>query len=172
MMWLLLLTGCTQNVFFPPDLWMSDSGDSGAFCRNQQVGEMTCDADNANWTWTARSEGWVERGTLSIFRLVDGAAEVHGMTRVATDPGGGWDQFETGPLQAGVSVDVQENGVSSQFACSLDHARLTAVVRFYDAADDLVDCLVWGDDTESALAQIRNIDPQVSAMGGCRILNE
>lgn len=188
-MLLLLLTGCINTVRFPPDLWVWDSAwdtglrnprgdddddDTTGSTEDEPVGVETvhggCDAEDTAWTWTVRTNGWVGFGTLDIFRTSDEQAEAHTLFVVASDPGGGWDELQAGPLLDGVDPATQAANADSRFDCELDETTLSYVVRVRDGDGVLIDCVVWGADPQGATARIRNLDPDVLALGGCHLV--
>ena len=170
-MFVLALVGCTDVVFFPPDLWPMDTADTGA-SSTEDVEEPSgvkvvsasagCDPLDEAWTFTARTDGWVGFGVIDVFRTADQQSEQHTLFIVASDPGGGWDELSSGPLLA---------NVDSQFDCVADAATLSFVVRVRDGDGALLDCAVWGADPQGATARIRNLDPDVLALGGCHLVS-
>ena len=189
-MLILVLGGCVHTVRFPPDLWPDDSGwDTGLDRRNRgdddddttgptevpvSLGveriQGGCDVADTAWTWIARTNGWVGFGMLNVFRTSDDQAEQHSMSIVASDPAGAWDELRVGPLPDGVDPEVQTATVDSRFDCALDSDTLSYVVRLRDGDGVLIDCVVWGADPHGATARIRNLDPDILALGGCRLV--
>ncbi len=195
MMILLMLVGCTSSIFFPPsfeDEWWDsgrwdsgrdrrDTGDDGEVPNpgpgNVKKGlEVTattgaCDADGAAWTITARTDGWTSIATVHLIRTADLVYEEHPLELVASDPAGGWDELRAGPLLAGVQPDYQVPGESTRFGCGLDAREITYVIRVWEPTVHLADCVVQGADPAGATALIRELDPEVTALGGCRVLD-
>lgn len=192
MMIALMLVGCTDTIFFPPSFegtWWDTAGrwDSGA-PRGRDTGEEEedprpgrdalaveaatagCDAGGTAWTVTATTNGWTSLASVHLVRTADDAWEEHALELVASDPGGNWDELRAGPLLAGVQVDYQVPGESTRFGCGFDAREVSVVVRIWDPALRLADCVVWGADTAGATALIRELDPDVTALGGCRVL--
>lgn len=187
-----LLSGCIQTVYFPPDLWAWDSGtcwDTGRPCGRApgedtatgddddssiRVTEITsgCDLDNTSFVTEIWTSGWVGSATLNMVRTSDLVTEEHPFTLVQSAPNGDWDHLRAGPLVAGVPPESFNVGQNTQFSCSEDLGRLSWVVRLHDGAGSLLDCVVWGDDPTGATAQVREIDPDIVALGGCRVPNE
>ena len=194
MMIALMLLGCTDTIFFPPsfeDFW-GDSGrwDSGRGLDTGTDGgvptpgpgtgksglEVTattgaCDADGAAWTITARTNGWTSMATVHLIRTADLVYEEHPLVLVASDPAGDWDELSTGPLLAGIQEDYQVAGESTRFGCGLDAREITYVIRIWDPTVHLTDCVVQGADPAGATALIRELDPAVTALGGCRVID-
>ena len=183
---LLLLPGCINTIRFPPDLWNFETADTGrdtgsttptpvtpteptVATQLEQVGGG-CDPTGDAWTWNFRANAWTLGGRMDVFRLADGAEEGHPLTLVAADPEGAWDELRVGPLPDGTPAPDQVSGVNSRFDCDADVASLTMVVRLRDLTDALSDCVVWGADPTTAVARIRADDPDVTALGGCRLL--
>ena len=194
MMILLMLVGCTDTIFFPPsfeDRWRDsgrwDSGRGGDTGTDDRPGQEpggggnqplvvtattgACDAEGAAWTITARTNGWTSMATVHIVRTADLVYEEHALELVASDPAGEWDELRAGPLLAGVQADYQVAGESTRFGCGLDAREITYVIRIWDPTVHLADCVVQGADPAGATAFIRELDPQVTALGGCRVIN-
>jgi hypothetical protein len=115
-----------------------------------------------------RTDGWIHGAKLDVYRLIDGETEQHDFVLVNSDPNGEWDELRVGPLEPGVPADEQVSGQSSRFRCEQDSPRLSWVVRIWDGAGTLLDCVVWGSDPEGATAAVRAVDPAITELGGCR----
>jgi hypothetical protein len=181
MLW--ALSGCVTSVFFPPDLWVWETGlwDSGLGTEPTGPGPggpqqgihvdkvaSGCDLDQTSWVTQLRTDGWIHSAKLDVIRLQDQVSEQHDFVLVASDPGGEWDELLVGPLQPGVPAEEQVAGQSSRFRCVEDSPRLSWVVRIWDGAGTLLDCVVWGSDPEGATAAVRAVDPAITELGGCR----
>jgi hypothetical protein len=175
------LSGCVTSVFFPPDLWVWETGFWDSGFRGTPSGPGTpqdgihvddiasgCDLDQTSWVTEIRTDGWIRSAKLTVLRLEDDVREQHDFVLVASDPNGAWDALRVGPLQAGVPPEEQVDGQSSRFRCEEDSPRLSWVVRIWDGAGTLLDCVVWGSDPEGATAAVRAVDPAITELGGCR----
>ncbi|MEQ1507453.1 MAG: hypothetical protein ABMB14_34810 [Myxococcota bacterium] len=195
----LTLAGCIDTIRFPPDLWSWDTAtrdtgwwawDTGKFQTETETTtggtgdddddapspgllvwnvEAGCDPDATAWQWNAWTNGWVGSARLNLFRTDSAQSEEHTMRLVGSDPEGTWDELQTGPLPDQTPPVDQVADLNSRFDCARPEL-LTTIVRVWDPANVLQDCVVWGADPEGAVAAIRTIDPAVSALGGCRPL--
>jgi hypothetical protein len=168
-----MLSGCVFTVYFPPDLWVWDSawdtggpdrGGSGAEEPEPEPEDVTpvaevswgCDPENTAWTWTVRIDEWTSQGTLDLIRTGDGASEQHDLVLASADPSGSWDERRAGPLADATPPESQVANTSTRFDCEAD------------ADGKLIDCVVGGADPTGVTVRIRELDPAVVELGGCR----
>jgi hypothetical protein len=176
---LLLLSGCTLRVFFPPDLWQWDSGgfDTGLVTTDETPAQNTsttriskitwaCTESPDTWTFTALTDGWTSSATLDIVRTGDNVTETHTLQLVDTDPEGAWDELKLGPIDGNTAYVA---GDSTAFSCKTDDQVLSYGIRLHNHVGDTTDCVVWGLDPGAVSARLFTEDPGVADHGGCRI---
>ncbi|MEQ1564284.1 MAG: hypothetical protein ABMA64_01515 [Myxococcota bacterium] len=183
----LSLMGCVHTIWFPPDLWVWDSaGDTGSPSTTPPPEPTTggtpttsdtagitelswgCDPQNERWAWTVKVGQWTSAGTVDLFRVPLEASEQHDLTLIASDPSGAWDQRRAGPLADGVAPQTQVANVDTRYDCEADTTTLSWGVRVRDAHGDLLDCVVGGADPDGAALRMRQLDPDITSLGGCR----
>lgn len=126
-----------------------------------------CSESSNGWEGAAETDAWTTDASFTMYRASTVTYEEHPMPLTATDPQGWWDRRQIGPLAAGVPVEEQEDGVSSQFGCAED-PELTFFVQVWDVDGVLADCGMWGADTDSGETWLEAHSPGVAAIGGCR----
>lgn len=163
-----LLAGCQPaQVHFPPDLWVWDSGgwDTGLEppdtasptdtaepppvptppaptgpLGSVDTARYVCTPANDAWLVEVTTAGWAGTASASV-RTSTGDLETHPLVLIDSDPSGGWDRYQAGPMAAGATA---EPGVSSAVACGTDGLSFGVVTR--GRVGQLVDCRVWGAD--------------------------
>lgn len=188
-----LVGGCINTIWFPPDLNVWETADTGWQDTVWTEGlhaeppapdpttpvtppgdavtvatvDWGCDGAETYWAGTVTTTGWVGGGTIDLFHPTLGG-EAHTLTVARSDPEGAWDELRVGPLLDGVPAASQVPDVNTRYDCAIDAATVSFAVRIRDLAGDLIDCAVGGADPAAATAGIRAIDPEVLALGGCR----
>lgn len=173
---LLLASGCTQTVFFPPDLWTEgtwwDSGNQATTVPDElapvllQFVTASCDRAATAWTFTAETDGWSGGATLGIYGspVTSGWSEEHDMTVVDSDPAGGWDLLAVGPLTTPTPAEEWVPNENTAFDC--EDPSLSFVIKLYDHLGALSDCAVWGSDPGALDAMLQS-EFAVRDIGGC-----
>jgi len=190
-MLLLLLSGCTLRVFFPPDMWDTGMRDSG--WRFETPAEDTDEPDPSNpsepvdtdvapieevltittltskctespttWDFSARADGWTGGGVLDVL-AADGTREVHDLFLLDAALNGAWDELGTTLTDA--DLEPYTAGFTTAFACD---EPLSFAVRIFDHFGATTDCVSWGDDPGSLSVRLYAEDLGVTALGGCR----
>lgn len=195
----LWLAGCIHTVWFPPDLNVWTTAETGileerdrtewtpgiaVYAPDQPPDTTTtpdgiavasvdwgCDAANTYWAATVTTTGWVGSGTIDLIHPSP-SSEEHPLVIARSDPNGAWDELRVGPLADGVDPADQVAGANTRYDCDLDSAILSFGVRIRDSAGVLLDCAVGGADPAAATASLRGIDPAVASLGGCRTVAE
>ncbi|MEZ4237944.1 MAG: hypothetical protein R3F59_17725 [Myxococcota bacterium] len=183
---LLALVGCTTTIRWPPDLWRTESADTGAGGPSTTWTATTlptpppagrivrldwgCDVDRTAFTWDLTVDGWTAASELDLLGD-NGGHEAHDLVATASDPAGAWEDLRVGPLLAGVPAEEQVPGESTRFRCD-EPERMSFALRIRDAAGVLRDCVVGGADPTAVTALIRSLDPELNELGACRLARD